>query len=178
MSEHHLVLIGMMGAGKTTVGKSCSKRLGRKFVDTDDLVEATARMTVAEIFEQQGEDAFRKLEHEEVVRACGSDEPMVIACGGGVVKDPENRDALKQAGVVVWLRATASVLGDRVRPQGATRPLIASVEGATPVETLDRIAADRDAMYREVADVQIDTSTLNLDQVADAVVDAFERESA
>ncbi len=177
MSGRHLVLVGMMGAGKTTVGRICATRLGREFVDTDDLVESNAGMSVGEIFEQRGEAAFRELEHEEVARVCASDEARVIACGGGVVLDRENRVALTSAGTVVWLRAPSAVLGDRVRPDAGIRPLIAPVEGTTPVETLDRISTERESLYREVADVLIETGDLDVDQVADEVVRTFESAS-
>lgn len=167
-----------MGAGKTSVGRECAVRLGMEFADTDALVESATGISVGEIFEKDGEARFRALEHAEVVHVCRSAKPMVIACGGGVVEDPANRRALKAAGLVVWLRATSSVLGERVRPQGATRPLIASVDGSTQVETLQHIATKRDSAYREVMDVSVDTDALNIDEVADAVVRAFESESA
>jgi shikimate kinase len=168
----------MMGAGKTSVGRICAERLGRPFVDTDAEVEQTAGKSVGQIFEDEGEPAFRKLEHEELIRICSSDQPAVISCGGGVVQDRANRTALKMAGFVVWLQASSSVLGDRVRPQGVVRPLISPRSGATPVETLDRIASEREPMYLDVADATIDTNALTIDQVADRVVRAFERASA
>ena len=131
MSAGHLVLVGMMGAGKTTVGRRCATRLGRGFVDTDDLVESTTGMRVAEIFETQGEPAFRELERVAVADACASPEPLVIACGGGAVLDPDSRRALRDAGLVVWLRAAPEVLSGRVgQDGGATRPLLAGVRAA------------------------------------------------
>src|SRR6478609_3984944 len=104
----------MMGAGKTTVGRRCATRLERAFVDTDDLIESTTGMRVAEIFETQGEAGFRDLERVAVADACASPEPLVIACGGGAVLDPDNRRRLRETGVVVWLRAAPEVLSGRV----------------------------------------------------------------
>jgi len=101
----HLVLVGLMGAGKTTVGQMCAARLGRAFVDTDDLVETLAHASVSEIFASDGEARFRELEQQAVAEACASPEPLVIACGGGAVLAPANRRLLRAAGTVVWLRA-------------------------------------------------------------------------
>src|SRR5438552_4016152 len=100
----------MMGAGKTTVGERCAARLGRRFVDTDALVEARTGRTVGEIFAAEGEPAFRAYERAAVAEACATPEPLVIACGGGVVLDPDNRRILRARSLVVWLRATPDVL--------------------------------------------------------------------
>jgi shikimate kinase len=107
MTVKHLVLIGLMGAGKTSVGSECARRLRRDFVDTDDLVVRTADMTIASIFAEGGESRFRAIEREVVTDVCASPRPLVIACGGGTVLDPENRRALRGSGIVVWLRAPA-----------------------------------------------------------------------
>jgi shikimate kinase len=106
----HLVLVGLMGAGKTTVGQACAARLGRAFVDTDDLVVTLAGVPFDEIWRDGGEPRFRELERAAVADACASPDPLVIACGGGAVLDPDNRARLRAAGVVVWLRAPVDVL--------------------------------------------------------------------
>src|SRR5437588_12841943 len=98
MSGDHLILIGLMGVGESTGGDECARLLGRPFVDTDDLVEALAAMTVQEVFATQGEAAFRKIESRAVADACASPVPAVIACGGGAVLDPFNRRRLQHAG--------------------------------------------------------------------------------
>src|SRR5262249_11116402 len=102
--QRHLVLVGLMGAGKTTVGERCAERLGRAFVDTDDVVETMARRSVQEIFTQAGESTFRQLEREAVRDATASPAPSVIACGGGAALEPGNRPRLREAGPVAWVR--------------------------------------------------------------------------
>ena len=167
-SHRHLVLIGLMGAGKTTVGRECARRLGRPFVDTDDEVTATARMTVDQIFAESGEAGFRRLEHAVVADVCASPEPLVIACGGGAVLDRENRRALRSAGVVVWLRAPAGTLARRVG-DGATRPLLRN----DPVGALARLERLREPAYEAAAHVSVDTDGLDVETVAGSVLAAF-----
>ena len=99
------MLIGMMGSGKTTVGRSLAAALGRPLVDSDAQVEARTGRTVREIFESDGEAAYRVLEREALVDALGEAEPSVVAAAGGVVLDAGNRAVLQEAGTVVWLRA-------------------------------------------------------------------------
>ena len=164
----HLVLVGLMGAGKTTVGQLCAERLARPFVDTDELVEAATGSTVAEIFAAEGEAGFRARERVAVVDACAAPDPLVIACGGGAVLDAGNRAALKRAGRVVWLRASPAVLSERVGSDPA-RPLL--TDG--PVPTLARLAETRAAAYEDAADAAVDTEGLAPAEVADAVLVAF-----
>lgn len=159
-----------MGAGKTTVGERCAERLARPFVDTDDVVEATARRSVQELFAEAGESAFRALERDAVRDATASPAAAVIACGGGAVLDPENRRRLREAGTVVWLRATPAVLAQRVDADGVDRPLLAS-RGA--VATLERLAVVRAAAYEAVADAVVDTDGRTVDEVADAVLEVY-----
>jgi len=171
-SQRHLVLIGLMGAGKTTVGRECARRLERTFVDTDDLITATARMTVDEIFATAGEAEFRRLEHDVVADVCASPEPLVVACGGGAVLDPENRRALRAAGVVVWLRAPARTLARRVG-DGATRPLLRD----DPAGALARLERLREPAYEAAAHVSVDTDGVGIDVVAESVLAAFVEET-
>ena len=176
MSEQHLVLVGMMGAGKTSVGRICAARLGRLFLDTDDLVESTTAMSGVEIFETQGEPAFRCLERVAVADACASPEPLVIACGGGAVLDADNRRALRDAGVVIWLRAAPEVLSGRCGASGAVRPLLSGSGSAPAAATLERLAVLRADTYAAAAHAVVDTDDRTLDEVAADVVAVFERE--
>jgi len=172
MTSRHLVLVGLMGAGKTTVGQRCAQILDRPFVDTDELIEATTRMSVADVFATQGEQQFRAHERAAVADASASPTPLVIACGGGAVLDPENRRQLRAHGVVVWLRASPAELGSRVGADAAdARPLLAG--GAPPAATLQRLSALREPAYEAAAHVQVDTEDRTVDEVADAVVGEY-----
>ena len=162
----HIVLVGMMGTGKTTVGTLLAKRLGRPFVDSDAEVEARTGRTVREIFETDGEAAYRPLETEALLDALASPVPAVIAAAGGVVLAERNRQALEQqAALVVWLRADPAVLARRVRYHDH-RPLLDS----NPAATLARLAAERTPLYAEVADVIVDEGTKTPDEIADEIL--------
>ncbi len=165
------MLVGLMGAGKTSVGEVCAARLDRPFVDTDDLVETAAGMTIADVFAYYGEARFRALEREAVTDACASPVPAVIACGGGAVVHADNRRHLRSAGLVVWLQATPETLADRVgRGQArAERPLLAG----GPAPTLERLAHVRADAYAAVAEVHIDTTSRSVSEVADAVLEVY-----
>ncbi len=147
-----MVLVGMMGSGKTTAGRRVAAALGRPFVDSDAQVEARTGRTVREIFETEGEPAYRVREREALIAALEAEEPSVIAAAGGVVLDPENRAALARAATVVWLRADPAVLAGRVAGGRDHRPLLA----ADPLGTLTRLAGERHDLYEEVADHVVD----------------------
>ena len=162
----HVVLVGLMGAGKTTVGAAVAERLSRPFVDTDDVVEATTGQSVADIFATGGEDAFRALERQAVADVCAAPVPSVIACGGGAVLDPTNRRRLRESGFVVWLQAPPAVLAERAGRSG-TRPLLA---GGGAQATLERLASVREAAYEAAADATVSTQHRSIAEVADAVI--------
>ena len=158
----HLVLIGLMGAGKTTVGRECASELGRGCVDTDELVRITSGMTVPEIFASEGESGFRARERFALAEAVAGPEPLVIACGGGAMVDPENRRAVRECHVV-WLDASPKVLAGRVEGDGIeARPLLA--DGPTTA-TLTRLADSRRAAYAAAADAVVDTGNRTVDAV-------------
>ena len=172
-APRHLVLIGLMGAGKTSVGECCAARLGRAFVDTDDLIRTNAGMSIPEIFEREGESGFRDRERAAVADAVASPEPLVVACGGGAMVDLENRRVVGQVGFVVWLDAAPEVLAARVEHDGiGSRPLLA---GGPTTATLTRLAADRAFDYTAAADVVVSTEDRDIEAVAAAVIAEFER---
>lgn len=166
----HLVLVGLMGSGKSTVGRECARRLDRPFVDTDEVVEQEAGRPVREIFAVEGEPGFRDRERRAVAAVCAAAVPTVIACGGGVVLDPANRAELRAAGVVVWLRAPVAELVARVGT-GAGRPLLAD----EPVGALARLERERDSAYGAAAHVVVDTAGLGVDPVVDRVLVEYSR---
>jgi len=147
-----VVLVGLMGAGKTTVGRRLAARLGVHFVDSDEAVEDAARMSVAEIFETMGEAAFREGERKVIARLL-TEAPQIVATGGGAWMNAETRDEIRACGaVVVWLRADLDVLVERVGRRGG-RPLLA---GGDPKEILARLMAQRDPVYAD-ADIAIES---------------------
>ncbi|MET0578685.1 MAG: bifunctional shikimate kinase/3-dehydroquinate synthase [Ilumatobacteraceae bacterium] len=161
----HIVLVGMMGAGKTTAGRRLAHRLGRRLVDSDELIEARTGRTVREIFEEDGEPAFRVLETAALVNALEEPEPYVIAAAGGVLMRAENRDALRRSGaLVIWLRADPAVLAARAT-RGTHRPLL----DGDPEAAMRRLLPDREPLYRNAADGVVDTDGRTPDEVVDAI---------
>ncbi|MDP9463001.1 MAG: shikimate kinase [Actinomycetota bacterium] len=165
-ADQHLVLVGLMGAGKTTVGRIAADRLGRQLVDSDAVIERATGRTVREIFAEDGEDVFRTLETAALLEALADPEPAVIAAAGGVVLREENRAALKQANArVVWLCATPAVLVERVTSSGH-RPLL----DGDPAGTLQHMYDTRESLYREVADAIVLVDHRGVDDVVEAVL--------
>lgn len=174
MSEpRHLVLVGMMGAGKSSVGKRLALRLGRPFIDTDDVIVERAGRSVPEIFESEGEPGFRAREAEAVAWALASHDPAVVAFGGGAVLTPANRALARERARVVWLQAPAWDLARRVaasqrRSGGTARPLLAG--DRTPEEVLAEIARDREEAYRECAHLEVVTTGRSPAKVVAAIL--------
>jgi shikimate kinase len=162
----HIVLVGMMGAGKTTVGSRLARRLDRPFIDSDVQVERRAARTVRQIFEAEGEAAFRALESEVLAEALASEEPAVIAAAGGTVLDPANRRRMRDHGTVVFLQAPPEALAPRVGGDDH-RPLL----GTDPASALERMDEARRELYREVADHVIDVTTTGPDEVVERIVE-------
>lgn len=166
MTQRHLVLVGLMGAGKTTVGQRCAELLDRPFVDTDELVVAAAGVPFDDIWTAEGESGFRQRERLAVADAAASPTPLVISCGGGAVLDADNRRALRTRGVVVWLTASSAELATRLAHDDS-RPLLIS---ANKTATLERLRTQREPAYEAAAHVKIPTDGRTPDEVADAVV--------
>jgi shikimate kinase len=160
-----LVLVGMMGAGKTTVGRMVAGQLGWGYLDSDEQVMAATGRTVAELFSERGEAAFRAEEARVLAEALSGSEPVVVAAAGGVVLSPHNRALLARAGTVVWLRADPATLAGRVG-SGTHRPLL----GDDPPSALVALDAARRPFYSELARVVIDVDELSPDEVAAEVV--------
>jgi shikimate kinase len=151
---NQVVLVGLMGSGKTTVGRRLAARLERHFVDADAAIEEITDRTIAEIFEQDGEEGFRDLEADTFEELLEHHEPCVISAGGGVVIRAENRARLRRPDVtVVFLDASPAFLASRVanRPQ---RPLLD--RSGTAREVLTGLHEERAALYAEVADVTVE----------------------
>lgn len=145
-----IYLVGMPGAGKSVVGRELAARLGVPFIDLDTEIERTTGRRVSDIFEERGESGFRALEADALVKA-GTQDPSVVACGGGVVLEPANRITLRATGVAVYLDVPLDRLLARVRP-ASDRPLIRR-EG-----DIERLLEERGPLYREFAAHVVDGS--------------------
>ena len=157
MSVHptprRLALVGLMGAGKTRVGRLVASALDWPFHDADLLLASEAGLSVPAVFEQEGEAGFRLRESAVLAGLAGLEPPLVVATGGGVVVRPENRRRLAEAFLVIWLRVTPEEAARRLA-RGRGRPLLA---GSDPVGVLRSLAAVRDPLYAEVAGVTLPT---------------------
>ncbi len=160
----HLWLVGMMGSGKTTVGRLVAERRGAGFVDTDDLVEQRTGRAVATVISEDGEAAFRAEEKAAVAAAAAADGPTVVATGGGAVLDDANVNLMRETGTVVWLAAPAGTLAARVG-DGADRPL----SGGGDLDRLAAILAERERRYAAAAHAAVGTDGVDPERVADAV---------
>jgi shikimate kinase len=169
-----VVLIGMMGSGKTTVGRLVAERLGSGFADTDEEVESFAGISVPEMFERDGEAAFRRAETEALETLLARSGSRVVAVGGGAVLSEANREAIRRQATVIWLRATVGTLTDRVG-SGEGRPLLVSRTEAGSGRQwarLEELNDERCPLYETMADLVVDTDGLSAEEVADAVVSA------
>jgi shikimate kinase len=175
-----LILTGFMASGKSAVARNLSRRLGWRLIDCDARIVERAGKPIAEIFRTQGEAHFRALEREVIAAVagdlrrcaqCGNPLPAVVATGGGAIVDAGNCANLRRAGVIVCLGARPEIIARRVGRSAKARPML--MQGGKPLP--DRIAelmAARGEAYAR-ADIAIDTSDINIDQVALAVLDAF-----
>ena len=160
----NIVLIGMRGSGKTAVGKILAQRLGRDFVELDELIVRKAGMSIPEIVAQHGWDRFRDLE-EEVVAEVAQRDNIVSATGGGVIIREQNVSRLKQNGLLVWLTAGVDTLLQRIGDD-ESRPLL---KGKTRREDLEITLAERQQLYQKAADITIDTENRTPEAVAETI---------
>lgn len=161
----NIVLVGFMGTGKSVVGRRLAKRLGRPFLDLDRGIEQRTGWTVAQIFAEEGEAGFRRLE-KEAVRQAAALEGHVVATGGGVLMDEDNVRLLKSSGTVVCLTASPEVILKRVQATLPRRPMLA---GGDPRQRVEALLALRAASYAK-ADVVVETSERSVDQVVEEVL--------
>lgn len=164
-----VLLIGMMGAGKSTTGRLLADRLGWPYLDSDDEIERQTGRTVPEIWKADGEPAFRTEESRVLAEACAIEHPSVISVAGGAVLDPANQSLIRRSGLVIWLRAEVVTLAGRVG-SGAGRPLLE--EG--PAAALARLSEARAPIYASLADVVFDVDRVAPPKVVDQIVEALQ----
>lgn len=167
MSERSIALVGLMGVGKSTVGRRLAQRLGLEFIDGDDAVEDAAGMSVSDIFSQFGEAEFRAGE-ARVMKRLLEERRRVLATGGGAMLNPHTRALMKHRAVVVWMRAELPVIAERVQRRD-TRPLL---RGKDPLKTLAAMAEARYPIYAE-AHLTVDVAGGAHAQAVEAIVEAL-----
>ena len=156
-----IALIGFMGVGKTAVGRTLARKLNKRFVELDSLIEQKVGKSIPDIFQQDGEIAFRELEIE-VTKEVATAKNLVIACGGGIVLNKINIDRLRQEAIIVYLTASLQVILKRTSGDGVRRPLL---EVANPALTVRELLKFRKPFYELAADIKIDTSKLDINSV-------------
>ena len=163
--KDNIVLIGFMGSGKTTVGKALAERLHMDFIDADAYIEKQEGKSISRIFEEEGEEAFRKLETEVLKKLRDTVTNTVFSTGGGMPLRTENAGLLKEIGSVIYLTAANQVIFDRIK-NNTDRPLL---QGKNPYEKICELMRKRKPFYESAADVLIDTNSNDLDEVLDAI---------
>jgi len=163
-----VVLVGMMGAGKTAVGTQLARMLQVPFRDSDDEIVKAANMSIAEIFARDGEAFFRQKESQVIARLL-ADEPSILSTGGGAYMAQSNRDEIRAGGVAVWLRADVDLLWNRVRHRN-NRPLLRT---ANPYETLRTLYAEREPVYAQAELIVDSEHGLSIDATAQRVIEAL-----
>ena len=169
--KSNIVLIGFMGTGKTAVGQVLAKRLNRQLIEVDAIIEQTAGKTISDIFSNDGEIYFRELEIEAIKQAAAG-EKQVIACGGGAVLNTINIDRLRVTGVIINLSAAPEIILKRTIKQNGSRPLL-NVE--QPLDRIKELQKLRKPLYDRAADVTINTSKLNIDAVAEKIINRLKK---
>jgi shikimate kinase len=168
-ADGNLFLVGMMGAGKTTVGRIVARRLKRKFLDSDHEIERHCGVRVAVIFDVEGEVGFRKRE-ADVIAALAAADGIVLATGGGAVLCEETRKLFAARGTVVYLHASPEALYARVR-HDRNRPLLST---ADPLGRLRELYAQRDPLYRSMADIVVESGVCSVQELAKRLAETIE----
>ena len=162
----NVALIGFMGTGKTVVGKVLAEKLNKEFVEMDSLIEQKAGKSIPDIFQQDGEIAFRELEIE-VTKEISGRKNLIIACGGGIVLNKINIDRLRAESITVYLTASPGIILKRVLNEEGKRPLLNTPNKASEIQQLLKF---RKPFYDRAADIKIDTSRLDIDSVAEQIL--------
>ncbi|NIA53487.1 3-dehydroquinate synthase [Massilia sp. TW-1] len=171
--NNNIFLVGLMGAGKTTIGRLLARRLDMTFIDSDHEIEARTGATIPWIFEIEGEASFRRRE-ADVIRELTASRGIVLATGGGAVLDPASRALLAERGTVIYLRASVSSILQRTA-HDKNRPLL---QTADPRRKLEDLTAQREPLYREIADIVIDTGRPNVQSMVQTILDQLAEQAS
>jgi len=169
VKSENVFLVGLMGSGKTTIGRLLARRLGKRFVDSDHAIEARTGASIPWIFEIEGEASFRRRE-AEMIRELTGHEGIVLATGGGAVLDPASRALLAERGTVIYLRAGIGSILQRTS-HDKNRPLL---QTADPRRKLEQLLAQREPLYREIADLVIDTGRPNVQSMVQTILEQLD----
>lgn len=169
-ADRTILLIGMMGSGKSTIGRALAARTGWRYLDNDDLLERAAGRTAREILESDGEAAMRRAEADAVDAGLAEAAPVIVATAAGTVLDPEVRARIGDGGFVVWLDAAPEVLAARAAG-GEHRPFLDD----DPVGWFRRASRERGRAYREIADVTVDTGVTSVGDTVETILAASAR---
>jgi shikimate kinase len=172
LGQRSLVLVGLMGCGKSSIGKRLAARLSLPFIDADEEIERVAQKSISEIFEDHGEAFFRDREAKVIARLLGSG-PQVLATGGGAFMTPETRQKIREAGLSIWLRAELPVLMRRVGKRD-TRPLL---KAGDPEQVMKDLMAARYPVYAE-ADLIVESRDIPHDGIVSEIIAALARHPA
>lgn len=162
----NIVLVGFMGCGKSTIARKLGKMLGYEVLDIDERIEAKAGMKIARIFETRGEEFFRQLEAAVLQEVADRADRQIIATGGGIVGRKHNRRLVRRLGYVVWLQVPRATILERTR-RNRDRPLLQTED---PAARIDALLAAREPLYREVADLELDTTGLDFEEIASGIL--------
>jgi shikimate kinase len=165
IENSNIFLIGLMGAGKSTVGRLLARKLDRRFIDSDYALEERCGVKIPTIFEMEGESGFRKRE-AQIINDLTLEKKIVLATGGGAVLLPENRKVLAERGTVIYLHANPIELWHRTKG-GEGRPLL---QNGDPKKILENLYAVRDPLYREIADFTIETGKPSVNQLVSSLL--------
>ncbi len=160
-----VIFIGLMGSGKSTIGKLLASRLSLSFVDLDKVIVSQEGITIPDIFGTVGEAGFRKLESKCLAEVLRKSKSQVIATGGGAILSEANRELMKQSGIIVWLDADVEVLAKRITGD-SNRPLLHDVN---PLEKMKALTEQRNPWYAEIADLHLDTGKLSAKEAVDKI---------
>ena len=168
--KDNIIFIGFMGSGKSSTAVRLSYRLRRTVTDTDKRIERQAQMTVSEIFERLGEEAFRRMETQCLEQLKEERQEQIISAGGGLPLRERNRELLKELGTVVYLRVTARTVCMRLASD-TTRPLL---QGENPEEKIKRLLQERSGVYESAADLIVDVDDRDFEEILDEIIEKLD----